>query len=165
MNTKRKPGSPMTFMQAIEVVREHRDYLFAVERQGDADSTLAGDLIAALDKVQQHAIDRFGIRMNEAEPVALDQVSLEVIVESPNFREYEKAMAAEILRLRAPQKRVANLNKGSVDRCSDCPPAGYPTDKTRCATCPRRCDCKGETDLADHQPWCASLPNNQESVK
>jgi hypothetical protein len=22
--------------------------------------------------------------------------------------------------------------------CSDCPPAGYPTDKTRCAECPRR---------------------------
>lgn len=22
--------------------------------------------------------------------------------------------------------------------CSDCPPAGYPTDKTRCACCPRR---------------------------
>lgn len=21
--------------------------------------------------------------------------------------------------------------------CSDCPPVGYPTDKTRCATCPR----------------------------
>jgi hypothetical protein len=24
------------------------------------------------------------------------------------------------------------------DLCSDCPPAGYPTDKTRCAECPRR---------------------------
>lgn len=22
--------------------------------------------------------------------------------------------------------------------CEDCPPAGYPTDKTRCASCPRR---------------------------
>jgi len=22
--------------------------------------------------------------------------------------------------------------------CEDCPPEGYPTDKTRCATCPRR---------------------------
>lgn len=22
--------------------------------------------------------------------------------------------------------------------CSDCPPAGYPTDKTRCHDCPRR---------------------------
>ncbi len=23
-----------------------------------------------------------------------------------------------------------------IDRCSDCPPLGYPTDKTRCAECP-----------------------------
>lgn len=22
--------------------------------------------------------------------------------------------------------------------CSDCPPVGYPTDRTRCAPCPRR---------------------------
>lgn len=22
--------------------------------------------------------------------------------------------------------------------CSDCPPVGYPTDRTRCDTCPRR---------------------------
>jgi hypothetical protein len=22
--------------------------------------------------------------------------------------------------------------------CEDCPPIGYPTDKTRCAACPRR---------------------------
>ena len=24
------------------------------------------------------------------------------------------------------------------DDCSDCPPLGYPTDKTRCDECPRR---------------------------
>lgn len=24
------------------------------------------------------------------------------------------------------------------DPCSDCPPAGYPTDVTRCTPCPRR---------------------------
>jgi translation initiation factor 2 gamma subunit (eIF-2gamma) len=24
------------------------------------------------------------------------------------------------------------------ERCSDCPPDGYPTDKTRCGDCPRR---------------------------
>lgn len=34
------------------------------------------------------------------------------------------------------------------DLCSDCPPVGYPTDKTRCLPCPRRCtdfdeDCFG----------------------
>lgn len=27
---------------------------------------------------------------------------------------------------------------GSDPRCSDCPPAGYPTDETRCAACPLR---------------------------
>lgn len=25
-----------------------------------------------------------------------------------------------------------------VERCSDCPPADYPTDETRCRECPRR---------------------------
>jgi len=25
-----------------------------------------------------------------------------------------------------------------VDLCADCPPVGYPTDKTRCSPCPRR---------------------------
>lgn len=25
----------------------------------------------------------------------------------------------------------------AVDLCSDCPPANYPTDKTRCSDCPR----------------------------
>lgn len=24
-----------------------------------------------------------------------------------------------------------------IDICSDCPPIGYPTDKTRCVSCPR----------------------------
>lgn len=43
----------------------------------------------------------------------------------------EKYLKAEI----APQNRGSNLNKG--------------------------CDCKGATDLSEHQPWCASLPNNQ----
>lgn len=25
-----------------------------------------------------------------------------------------------------------------TERCSDCPPEGYPTDKTRCSECPRK---------------------------
>lgn len=40
--------------------------------------------------------------------------------------------------------------------CSDCPPLGYPTDKTRCNDCPRRNSTQGEsmtttigTDAAD----------------
>jgi len=27
-----------------------------------------------------------------------------------------------------------------ADLCSDCPPVGYPTDRTRCSDCPRRAD-------------------------
>ena len=27
---------------------------------------------------------------------------------------------------------------GEMVMCSDCPPVGYPTDKTRCTPCPRR---------------------------
>lgn len=30
------------------------------------------------------------------------------------------------------------------DLCEDCPPAGYPTDKTRCLECPRRTTSKPE---------------------
>lgn len=29
--------------------------------------------------------------------------------------------------------------------CSDCPPVGYPTDKTRCADCPRAAEPVGAT--------------------
>lgn len=32
--------------------------------------------------------------------------------------------------------------------CSDCPPVGYPTDKTRCLPCPRRTP-KALDDVAD----------------
>ena len=27
---------------------------------------------------------------------------------------------------------------GAHELCSDCPPSGYPTDRTRCAECPRK---------------------------
>ena len=33
-----------------------------------------------------------------------------------------------------------------ADFCEDCPPVGYPTDKTRCASCPRRSTRKDDTD-------------------
>lgn len=39
------------------------------------------------------------IAMARSNPLA--ETSLQTIIESPNFREYEKAMAREILRLRA----------------------------------------------------------------
>ena len=37
---------------------------------------------------------------------------------------------------RAPLRGPADQPEG--ERCSDCPPAGYPTDETRCAECDRR---------------------------
>lgn len=33
---------------------------------------------------------------------------------------------------------------GYFTLCGDCPPAGYPTDKTRCTACPRRAVSAGE---------------------
>jgi hypothetical protein len=38
---------------------------------------------------------------------------------------------------KAPQKRGSNLNKADVGLCSDCPPRGWPTNETRCDSCPR----------------------------
>lgn len=32
------------------------------------------------------------------------------------------------------------LSQAKDELCDDCPPKGYPTDKTRCKTCPRRPD-------------------------
>lgn len=34
--------------------------------------------------------------------------------------------------------RLAAATEPSRELCSDCPPRDYPTDKTRCAECPRR---------------------------
>ena len=44
--------------------------------------------------------------------------------------EYEAVVAAinDARKIMAPQYQF----------CDDCPPVGYPTDKTRCAPCPRR---------------------------
>ena len=40
---------------------------------------------------------------------------------------------------RPPAEPVGNGLVGAVDDlCEDCPPVGYPTDKTRCGPCPRR---------------------------
>lgn len=38
--------------------------------------------------------------------------------------------------------------------CSDCPPIGYPTDKTRCLPCPRREEEKQDIDASrdDYDP-------------
>ena len=58
----------------------------------------------------------------------------------------------------------------SVELCSDCPPEGYPTDKTRCIECPRRplSDCEndgcGECDVClylNHLEYAAAvMPSN-----
>jgi uncharacterized paraquat-inducible protein A len=34
------------------------------------------------------------------------------------------------------KRRLRRMKKARV--CSDCPPVGYPTDKTRCSTCPNK---------------------------
>ena len=38
---------------------------------------------------------------------------------------------------------------GSGEACEDCPPEGYPTDKTRCLPCPRR---SAQPKVPDEQP-------------
>ena len=40
-----------------------------------------------------------------------------------------QTLAAEVVRL--------TEDRDWWTRCSDCPPSGYPTDKTRCDICPR----------------------------
>lgn len=64
----------------------------------------------------------------------------------------------------APAAAVKGLT--IADLCSDCPPVGYPTDKTRCEPCPRRSALSQPTDAGwramDSAPkdrfillWCA----------
>lgn len=36
--------------------------------------------------------------------------------------------------------------------CSDCPPVGYQTDKTRCSECPRHLDCRDDNTGLDDGP-------------
>jgi hypothetical protein len=48
-----------------------------------------------------------------------------------------------IAEIDAWQEEQANAEAAARERktaalCGDCPPVGYPTDKTRCAVCPRR---------------------------
>lgn len=37
----------------------------------------------------------------------------------------------------ARRHEARGYRAGYFTMCSDCPPVGYPTDKTRCAECPR----------------------------
>ena len=41
------------------------------------------------------------------------------------------------------QNAAKPADESAIALCSDCPPIGYPTDKTRCAECPRKTDCHG----------------------
>lgn len=36
------------------------------------------------------------------------------------------------------RRKIDEMRKDIESECSDCPPPGYPTDKTRCLECPRR---------------------------
>lgn len=54
---------------------------------------------------------------------------------------------------RRASDRHSTFNVAAIDRalteaelCADCPPTGYPTDKTRCAPCPRRSDKSGDQE-------------------
>lgn len=40
----------------------------------------------------------------------------------------------------APDAEPGSIDGDESELCSDCPPNGYPTDKTRCKSCPRRAD-------------------------
>ena len=48
----------------------------------------------------------------------------------------EKQYVADVAALLAALDAKAQKEAGET--CSDCPPAEYPTDKTRCDECPRR---------------------------
>ncbi len=39
---------------------------------------------------------------------------------------------------RVADERAARELRDPEDVCGDCPPVGYPTDRTRCTPCPRR---------------------------
>lgn len=46
------------------------------------------------------------------------------------------------------------------DLCEDCPPIGYPTDKTRCEPCPRSAapePHEGTPTPASACPWCGAI--------
>src|SRR5580693_2262400 len=50
------------------------------------------------------------------------------------------------VQLREAAKALANIERA----CSDCPPIGYPTDKTRCSSCPRLdCICRLNETVMD----------------
>lgn len=56
-----------------------------------------------------------------------------------NFETYGSAIKVTV-----PMALIENLQKALAQfpseprLCEDCPPVGYPTDKTRCLECPRR---------------------------
>lgn len=56
-------------------------------------------------------------------------------------------------RLDAMSAAAEFLEKYGSALCEDCPPVGYPTDKTRCAPCPR-----GGRLPEKESPACPSIP-------
>jgi hypothetical protein len=53
----------------------------------------------------------------------------------PQFNWARSALSAESIKL---LNEVPGEIDAALKLCDDCPPAGWPTDKTRCAPCPRR---------------------------
>jgi hypothetical protein len=60
--------------------------------------------------------------------------SVKKLAESPDDEECGAGVPLQFIGIdlaSGPDETVCRL-------CEDCPPPGYPTDKTRCAECPRR---------------------------
>jgi hypothetical protein len=146
-NTAKAPQHP-------DLVKEIEYWLRVIgDRQG-ADrrfSDTARDMIAAMTA--------------SAEPVAQDRTIVEIDLSQPAHGGWLDAMARvylvgrgydsnkidDLWKDHAPEWAVAMTvakvymppisippSDAARERCSDCPPIGYPTDKTRCCACDRR---------------------------
>jgi hypothetical protein len=63
-----------------------------------------------------------------------------------NSIDWERSKPSESPEDSARRHEARGYCRGYFSMCSDCPPVGYPTDKTRCSDCPRRAlpqECSG----------------------
>lgn len=73
-----------------------------------------------------------------------------------DFQDYGLALAASVLFNNAKAiKAVLAHPAPPAQACSDCPPAGYPTDSTRCALCPLRAAPPAQDGLREALAWIA----------
>jgi hypothetical protein len=70
-------------------------------------------------------------------PVTLAQFAGMVPPATPAKEPWQDATAETRRALVRHQVRVDELRRGTHALCEDCPPADYPTNVTRCQTCPR----------------------------